>query len=224
MKNSSFRYKVTEAIMKENFTSINVVIDRSGSMSELSADTIGGFNQFLQEQKDLPGEAVLTLCTFSTDYTIVHDCVKLADVPKLTKRTYVARGGTALLDALGTTIDEVGKKLAAMPEEDRPSKVLFLVITDGEENSSEIFTRDQIKEKVEHQKNVYKWDFVFMGANLDSIAEGGSIGIAQNCTMNYSATPAGTRGLYLDISKSVTRYRTQGPSNSGFFDDSNGSK
>lgn len=203
--------------MKDNFTSINVVIDRSGSMSHLTNDTIGGFNQFLSDQKQQPGEAVLTLCTFSTNYTLVHDCVKLADVPDLCKKTYVASGGTALLDALGTTINSVGSRLAAMPEEERPSKVLFLVITDGEENSSTEFCRDKIKEMIEHQQGVYSWEFVFMGANLDSISEGASIGISKSNTMNYSATPSGTRGLYTDVSKSVTRYRSQGPSKSGFF-------
>jgi len=203
--------------MKENFTSINVVIDRSGSMQHLTTDTIGGFNQFLKDQKDVPGEAVLTLCTFSTDYSLVHDCLALADVPELDKTSYKANGGTALLDALGTTINSVGAKLAAMEEDERPSKVIFLVITDGEENSSQEFTKEQIKSMVEHQQDVYKWQFVFMGANIDSMAEGTSLGIAQNNTMDYEATSKGTRGLYTDVSHSLTRYRTRGPSKSGFF-------
>jgi len=203
--------------MKENFTSINVVIDRSGSMQHLATDTIGGFNQFLKDQKDVPGEAVLTLCTFSTDYSVVHDCLVLADVPELDKTSYKANGGTALLDALGTTINSVGAKLAAMEEDERPSKVIFLVITDGEENSSREFTKEQIKSMVEHQQDVYKWQFVFMGANIDSMAEGTSIGIAQNNTMDYEATSEGTIGLYTDVSHSLTRYRTHGPSKYGFF-------
>jgi len=203
--------------MKENFTSINVVIDRSGSMQRLTSDTIGGFNQFLSDQRDVPGEAVLTLATFSTDYTLVHDCKVLADVADLDATTYRASGGTALLDALGKTINSVGVKLAAMEEDERPSKIIFLVITDGEENSSVEFTKEQIKSMVEHQQNVYKWEFVFMGANIDSMAEGASLGIAQHNTMDYMATPAGTRGLYHDVSKSMRKYRMSGPSKSGFF-------
>ena len=100
--------------MKDNFTSINVIIDRSGSMCNLVTDTIGGFNQFLKDQKDVPGEAMLTLCTFSTTSTIVHDSVLLKDIPDLDTTTYIPCGGTALLDALGSTIDKVGTKLAAM--------------------------------------------------------------------------------------------------------------
>jgi len=203
--------------MKENFTSINVVVDRSGSMRGLVTDTIGGFNQFLKDQKDLPDDAVMTLCTFSTDYTLVHDFVKLADVPELCTKSYSVGGGTALLDALGTTIDSVGERLSNMPEEERPSKVLFLIITDGEENSSTMFSHKDIKEKITHQKDVYNWDFVFMGANLDAIMAGESIGIVPNMTLNYSATPMGTRSLYDNVSKSVTRYRSGGTTTHGFF-------
>ncbi len=203
--------------MKENFTSINVVIDRSGSMQRLTSDTIGGFNQFLADQRDVPGEAVLTLAIFSIDYTLVHDCKVLADISDLDSSTYRAAGGTALLDALGKTINSVGAKLATMEEDERPSKVIFLVITDGEENSSVEFSKEQIKSMVEHQQDVYKWEFVFMGANIDSMAEGASIGVAQHNTMDYMPTPAGTRSLYQDVSKSMKRYRMSGPSKSGFF-------
>jgi len=115
------------------------------------------------------------------------------------------------------SIDKVGTKLAAMDEADRPSKVIFLIITDGEENSSRSFNINKIKEMVKHQQEVYKWEFVFMGANLDSLSEGAAMGISSGNTMNYSATSVGTRGLYVDVSKSMARYRTNGPSASGFF-------
>lgn len=116
--------------MKENLTSINVIIDQSGSMRPLTNDTIGGFNTFLQEQKQENSEALLSLCLFSTDSKLIHDCVDIKDVPDLTAATYKPAGGTALLDAFGKTMEETGKKLAAMKEEDRPSKVIFLIITD----------------------------------------------------------------------------------------------
>ncbi len=202
---------------KENFTSINVIIDASGSMSHLAHDTIGNFNSFLKEQKAFPGEAVFTLCTFNTDYHLAHDFVKIANVPDLDSVTYVPMGGTALLDAMGTTIDSVGKKLAAMPEEERPSKVIFLVITDGHENSSRRYSAEQIKSMVEHQKDVYSWEFVFMGANIDAIAAGTNLGISMQNTLNYVPTAAGTHQLYSTISSSMNAYRASNSSRADFF-------
>lgn len=192
---------------KENFASINVIIDRSGSMAGLTSDTIGSFNTFLTEQKAVPGEAAFTLCTFNTDYQLVHDFVKLASVPDLNAKTYAPSGGTALLDALGTTINSIGQKLAAMPEDERPSKVIFVVITDGEENSSRRFTKAQVKSMIEHQRATYKWEFVFMGANIDAVSEGTSLGISAQNSVGYNATKGGTRGLYAATSANMRRYR-----------------
>jgi uncharacterized protein YegL len=202
---------------KENFTSINVIIDASGSMGHLATDTIGNFNSFLQEQKAFPGEAVFTLCTFNTDYRLVHDFVKIASVTDLDKSTYRPDGGTALLDAMGTTIDSVGRKLAAMPENERPSKVIFLIITDGHENSSHSYSPEQIKSMVEHQKDVYSWEFVFMGANIDAIAAGTNLGISVQNTLNYAPTAAGTHKLYSTISENMTSYRASRSSRADFF-------
>jgi uncharacterized protein YegL len=202
---------------KENFTSINVIIDASGSMAGLSHDTIGNFNAFLKEQQEQPGEAVFTLCTFNTDYRLPHDFVKLASVPNLDTKTYIPQGGTALLDAMGTTIDSVGRKLAALPEEERPSKVIFLIITDGHENSSHRFSAEQVKSMVEHQKDVYSWEFVFMGANIDAIAAGTNLGISAHNTLNYSATSVGTADLYKSISSSMNSYRSSNSSRADFF-------
>lgn len=202
---------------KENFTSINVIIDASGSMSHLTHDTIGNFNTFLKEQKDFPGEAVFTLCTFNTDYHLTHDFVKIAGVPNLDSKTYMPQGGTALLDAMGTTIDSVGRKLAALPESERPSKVIFLIITDGHENSSKRFDAAQIKAMVEHQKDVYSWEFVFMGANIDAIAAGTNLGISMHNTLNYSADSVGTHQLYKSISENMSSYRGSNSSRADFF-------
>lgn len=203
--------------MKENLTSINVIIDKSGSMQHLASDTIGSFNQFLAEQKVVPGDAIFTLCTFNTDYSLVHDFIKLGSVPDLNPKTYSPSGGTALLDAMGMTMDTVGQKLAAMPEDDRPSKVIFLIITDGQENSSSKYNVDQIKSMVEHQKSAYNWEFVFMGANIDSIAAGTSLGIGATNSMNYSATSKGTRDLYSTVSGSLRSYRVSAAPTEDFF-------
>lgn len=202
---------------KENFTSINVIIDASGSMSGLTDDTISSFNTFLQEQKAFPGEAVFTLCTFNTDYRLVHDFTKIASVTDLDVATYRPQGGTALLDAMGTTIDSVGRKLAALPEEERPSKVIFLVITDGHENSSRRYVAEQIKSMVEHQKDKYSWEFVFMGANIDAIGTGTNLGISAHNTLNYAATSAGTHQLYRSVSENMSNYRGSNSSRADFF-------
>jgi len=192
---------------KENFTSINVIIDKSGSMSALTQDTIGSFNTFLQDQKKVEGEAVFTLCTFNHDYSLVHDFVKLASVPDLNSKTYQPSGNTALLDALGTTINTVGQKLASMPEDERPSKVIFLVVTDGEENSSSRFTKEQIKSMVEHQRDTYKWEFVFIGADPDAFHTGQSYGFSASNSVSYNATKGGTRDLYSSVSSNMRSYR-----------------
>lgn len=203
---------------KENLTSINVIIDASGSMSNLTSNTIRNFNSFLKDQKAFPGEALFTLCTFNTHYSLVHDCKKISDVSELTTTTYVPKNGTALLDAMGTTIDNVGNKLAAMPEDERPSKVIFLIITDGHENSSHDYTSNEIKSMVEHQKSVYSWEFVFMGANIDAIATGATLGISTRNSVSYTASAAGTHKLYSTISESMSSYRGGSSSRTDFFD------
>jgi hypothetical protein len=192
---------------KQNFTSINVVLDKSGSMGSLTQDTIGSFNQFLTEQKEVPGEAAFTLCTFDDDYRLVHDFVKLGTVPDLNTKSYRPGGNTALLDALGSTINSVGAKLAAMPEDERPEKVIFLVVTDGEENCSRRFTKEQIKSMVEHQRDVYKWEFVFIGANIDAFHAGQSFGFSAQNSVGYNATKGGTHQLYSSISSNLRSYR-----------------
>ena len=202
---------------RENFTSVNVIIDRSGSMASLTNDTIGGFNTFLADQKNVPGDVSFTLCLFSTDYRLVHDSVSLANVPDLNVSTYRPSGGTALLDALGTTIDSIGNKLAAMPEEERPSKVIFLIITDGEENSSRRYELDQVRTMVTHQREKYNWEFVFMGANIDAISAGTSLGISAANSLNYSASSIGTKSLYTNVSRNLQSYRASASQQVDFF-------
>lgn len=203
---------------KENFTAIAVIADASSSMHPLTAETISNFNQFLAEQKANPAEAAFSLCIFNTDYRLVHDFVPLNSVAELTNQTYRCTGMTALLDAMGTTIDSLGAKLAAMPEEERPSKVIVLVITDGEENSSRRFTIDQIKDKVEHQRSKYSWEFVFIGANIDAISTGTSLGFAAQNSVAYVPSAAGTGQLYSSVSSNLNAYRSSlAPAQVDFF-------
>lgn len=202
--------------MKENFTSINVIIDKSGSMANLTNDTIGGFNKFLSDQKGLQGEAVLTLCTFDHQYHLVHDFVNLSSVSDLDNKTYVPAGSTALLDAIGTTINSVDSKIFAMPEAERPSKVIFLIITDGEENASREYKLEQIRNLIT-TKQAAGYDFVFMGANIDTIKATSSLGINTNNSFAYTADSRGTHALYASVSDNMSSYRSGKSLGNNFF-------
>ncbi len=195
--------------MKNNFCSINVILDSSGSMGNLSSKTIESFNSFLNEQKLIPGEAVFTLCTFNDEIELVHNFANLQEVKDLTTDSYLCRGTTALLDAIGITMQSTGTKLASLTEEERPDKVLFLIITDGHENSSNEFNAVKIKEMIKHQKEKYSWEFMFFGASLDQIADGVSLGIDRSKTLSYVPTFQGVDNLYRSISNSTTDYRTK---------------
>jgi len=189
--------------MKDNLTSIIILLDQSGSMLSLRNDVIKGFNNFLNEQKKSSGESVLTLCVFSTDNIIVYDWEKLSNIHYL-DGDYSPIGGTALLDAMGTTIEKVGRRLYETSEKDRPSKIIFVVITDGKDNSSAIFNLDKVKNMVRHQQSKYNWNFIFFGANIDAIIEGNLLGITNN--INYDPTPFGIQKLYDDMFKKINGY------------------
>jgi hypothetical protein len=185
---------------RPDLSDITIVLDRSGSMSSVAADTIGGFNRFVADQKAAPGEARLTLVQFDNIYEPVHRGVPIREVPDLTGETFVPRGGTALLDAIGRAIGETGSRLGAMAESDRPGKVFFVVLTDGEENSSREFTRDRINEMIARQRDVYSWQFVFLGANQDAISAAASIGIPTANSMTYAHNAVGTADAFAALS------------------------
>lgn len=175
--------------MKKDLCELVVILDESGSMGLITNDTIGGFNTFLETHQNLPGDANLTLVKFDTKYEIVHNGVDVRSVKPLDKTTYSPGGGTALLDAVGRAIDELGKRYDVLSEDEKPGKVIFLIITDGEENSSREYKLKQIKEKTTHRQDVDKWEFVFMGANQDAWAEAGKMGYAN--AVNYSVQDMG---------------------------------
>lgn len=195
---------------KPNFTSISVVLDRSGSMAPLTNDTIGGFNTFLAEQKKVPGEAVLTLATFSTNYTLIHDCKPINEVPALTTETYTTGGSTALLDAIARTINATGTKLAAMKEEERPSQVMLVIITDGEENASREFAHEKVMQMIKHQQEKYSWSVIYLGANQDAFAVSSRLGVSAGNTLSYAATAGGTKAIYDNISYNTSSFRNSG--------------
>lgn len=187
--------------MRADLTDITVVVDRSGSMASCRKDAVGGLNTFIDEQKKQPGEAIFTLVQFDNEYEFVHKGIPLKDVPAC---DLVPRGGTALLDAVGRAIAETGARLKAMPEDQRPGLVVFVILTDGGENASREFTSEAVRSMIETQTNTYKWQFTFLGANQDSFAAAGSIGIAKGGTANYANTSAAFSGT----SSKVTRMRS----------------
>lgn len=194
---------------KPNTTLITVVLDRSGSMGPIAKDTIGGFNTFLTDQKKDPAdEARLTLVQFDHEYNVIHSNMLLADVPELTAETYKPHGNTALLDAIGRTIATTGQTLSAMPENERPEAVVVVVITDGEENASREYTKAQVAEMVKLQTEVYKWQFLFLGANIDAIQAGAAVGVGYANSMNYQPTSGGMDVLLRDVSSNVKSYRS----------------
>jgi hypothetical protein len=161
--------------MRKDLTDITMVIDRSGSMESIRSDAEGGINTFVQAQRAEAGETLLTLVQFDTEYEFVHKGKPIGQVPRFKLEP---RGSTALLDAVGRAIRETGTRLAAMEESQRPGLVVFVIVTDGQENSSREFTRSKIREMIVHQQSVYHWQFTFLAADQDAFAEGGSLGIA----------------------------------------------
>jgi hypothetical protein len=192
--------------MRQDLTDITVLLDRSGSMENIRQDMEGGFNSFVEEQRKLPGNCSLTLIQFDDRYEREYT-KPLAEVPPL---NLVPRGWTALLDAIGRAINETGERLAVLPESERPAKVIFVIITDGHENASQIFPRHKIAEMIAHQREKYAWQFLFLGANQDAIATGGSMGISAGSSLTYSANAVGTRSSYDSLSACVSTMRTQG--------------
>lgn len=193
--------------MKDNLTELVFILDMSGSMSSLANDTIGGFNSMLESQKAEPGEANVTTVLFDHDYILLHDHVSIANVKPLTSKEYSPRGTTALLDAIGRTVNSVGARLAATPEEERPSRVVVAITTDGYENSSREFTKSKIKEMIEHQQTKYSWVFMFLGANMDAISEAASLGIGSDFARTYSATHEGSGSVYTSMSCALSGVR-----------------
>ena len=196
--------------MKENLSELVFILDRSGSMESMCAEAIGGFNSFLEEQKKLPGEAKLTVVLFDHEYTFLCNGQDIKSVEPLTDKIYTARGTTALLDAVGRTVDEVGKRLAATPEDQRPSKVLVAILTDGQENASSSYTKAKIQEIIKHQTDKYAWQFLFLASNQDAFSEAQQLGIHLHNVSGYDATKIGTRKAFDSITYATNSYRTTG--------------
>jgi uncharacterized protein YegL len=178
-------------------------------MEAMKQEAIVAFNQFLKEQRAVPGDVRLTLILFDNEYLKPHDCIDLADVPDLDDKTYIPRGGTALLDAMGRTIDELGQRLAKTPEADRPGKVIIACMTDGEENSSCQYSNDKVSRMIKHQREKYSWDVIFLGATIGSRRMARSWSVSQDDCITMEAGSQGLRMGMRAVSKKLIEKRSE---------------
>ena len=197
--------------MKKNLTEIVFILDRSGSMSGLEDDTIGGFNALIEKQKQEAGEAYVSTILFDNFSEVIHDRVRLDRVPRMTRKEYYVRGCTALLDAVGGAIHHIGNIHKYAREEDRPEKTLFVITTDGMENASRQYTYEKVRSMIEKQKAKYGWEFLFLGANIDAAREAARFGITADRAANYHADRQGTAVVYEAVSETVCNFRASRP-------------
>ena len=197
--------------MKKNLTEIVFILDRSGSMGGLEEDTIGGFNAMIQKQKGEAGEAYVSTVLFDNHTEVIHDRVDIQKIQPLTRKDYYVRGCTALLDAVGKSIRHIGNVHKYAREEDRPEKTLFIITTDGMENASRAYSYDRVREMIEHQKEKYGWEFLFLGANIDAAREAARFGITEECAADYHADHEGTAVIYEAMSEAVCSVRACRP-------------
>jgi len=196
--------------MKKGLTELVFILDKSGSMAGLEADTIGGFNSMLTKQKAVEGECCITTVLFDTYYKLLHDRIDIKAVSAITKKEYFVGGSTALLDAIGMTIHKIGNAQKHTAEDYRAEKVMFVIITDGEENASREYSAEKVKEQIERQKAKYGWEFIFLGANIDAVKTAARFGISADRAVDYIADSKGTELNYRAMSSFVSTYREKG--------------
>lgn len=192
---------------KNNLTELVFILDRSGSMSGLESDTIGGFNAMIAKQKREDGEAYVSTILFDNVSEVLHDRVPLKEIPKMTAKDYTVRGCTALIDAIGGAIKHIRNIYKYARPEDVPAHTMFVITTDGQENASHQYSSDEVKKMIEHQKAEYGWEFIFIGANIDAVETAARFGIERNRAVNYNADSKGTQILYETLSAPICAMR-----------------
>jgi hypothetical protein len=199
------------SVMKQDYTHITVILDRTGSMESIRDDTIGGFNAFLSKQRAEPGTATLTLVQFDSQdpYEVIHRFRPIDQIPELTRETFVPRASTPLLDALGRGINDLERSLAELSEEARPSKIVFVVVTDGRENSSREFTKSQIEKMVKEKSEKEDWQFVFLSADLSAFADAMGVGINIDAVLIYERTGEGSASAWDSLAERTADFRAE---------------
>ncbi len=197
--------------MKKNLTELVFILDRSGSMSGLEADTIGGFNSLIEKQKKEPGQCLVSTLLFDHECQVLHDRVDLAQIHPMTGRDYTVRGCTALLDAMGGAIAHIGNVHKYARPEDVPERTLFVITTDGMENASRRYAADKVKAMIQRQKEKYGWEFLFLGANMDAVSTARSFGIGADRAVSYHADHQGTQLNYAVLNEAVRQVRCAKP-------------
>ena len=194
--------------MKNNTTELVFILDRSGSMSGLEKDTIGGFNSMIEKQRRQDGECYVSTVLFDNVSEVLHDRVKLSEVKPMTEDDYTVRGCTALIDAIGGAIHHIGNVHKYARPEDVPEHTLFVITTDGMENASRRYSSEQVKTMIKRQKEKYGWEFLFIGANIDAVETAARYGIDEDRAVNYMADQEGTQILYESVSEAVCNVRS----------------
>lgn len=197
--------------MKTDLTELIFILDRSGSMGGLESDTIGGYNAMLEKQKKESGEVLITTVLFDDKYELLHDRINLQGISPITEREYFVRGSTALLDAVGKTINKIVNVQRHTDKDEQAEHVMFVITTDGMENASMEFSYEKVRHMIEHQKNKYGWEFIFLGANIDAVATAERFGISKERATNYNADSEGTLLNYEVISETVSCMRASRP-------------
>ena len=197
--------------MRKNLTEIVFILDLSGSMSGLDADTIGGFNSMIEKQKKADGEALISTVLFDNTSEVIHDRVNVRDIKPMTDDDYTVRGCTALLDAIGGAIHQIGNVHKYARAEDVPEHTRFVITTDGMENASRRYDSDKVKKMIERQKEKYGWEFLFLGANIDAVETARHFGISEDRAVNYHSDSEGTQLNYEVVSEAICAVRCSAP-------------
>ena len=205
--------------MKKGLTELVFILDKSGSMSGLEADTIGGYNSMLIKQQAVAGECHITTVLFDNNYELLHDRIDIKAVSLITEKEYQVGGSTALLDAIGMTINKIGNAQKHTADDYRAEKVMFVIITDGEENSSREYSAEKVKAQIERQKTKYGWEFIFLGANIDAVQTAGRFGIAPDRAIDYLADSEGTELNFKVMASAVATFREAGTVDEDCFEE-----
>ena len=207
--------------MKKGLTEIVFILDKSGSMSGLEADTIGGYNSFLEKQKKVEGEAFVSTVLFSDRNEVVHDRVPIEKIEPMNEQQYSVGGCTALLDAIGGAVHHIGNVHKYARDEDKPEHTIFVITTDGQENFSREYSYEKIKKMITRQQEKYGWEFLFIGANIDAVETAARYGISRDRAVNYNADGEGTHILYESVAKAVCNVRASTPLSSDWSEEIN---